>query len=166
MANSFSNCLSIIDLVKVHAEITFDNESWKYSIEDLGSQNGTFVNEIRLSEPKQKSNPQVLSHGDKLAFGSCKLLIHIHEGYETCDQCEPGQVIAELSSKEVKVAPVLKTKKEKEKERRQEMKRLKKKYGLKVSINFWTKSVNGKSVCLYVQGHANAITQKLEKPDG
>ncbi|GBN02031.1 Fatty acid synthase [Araneus ventricosus] len=37
---------------------------------------------------------------------------------------------------------------------------------LKVFINFWTKSVNGKSVCLYVRGHANAITQKLEKPDG
>ncbi|CAL1265418.1 unnamed protein product [Larinioides sclopetarius] len=119
-----------IGVSKVHAEITFDNESWKYSIEDLGSQNGTFVNEVRLSEPKQKSKPQVLSHGDKLALGSCKLLIHIHDGYETCDQCEPGQVIAELSSKEVKVAPVLKTKKEKEKERRQEMKRLKKKYGL------------------------------------
>ncbi|GBN80711.1 hypothetical protein AVEN_264966-1, partial [Araneus ventricosus] len=38
--------------------------------------------------------------------------------------------------------------------------------GLEVSIKFWAKSVNGKSVCLYVRGHANAITQKLEKPDG
>ncbi|GBO11730.1 Peptidoglycan recognition protein 4 [Araneus ventricosus] len=37
---------------------------------------------------------------------------------------------------------------------------------IKVSIKFWTKSVNGKSVCLYVRGHANAIPQKLEKRDG
>ncbi|GBM57806.1 Far upstream element-binding protein 1, partial [Araneus ventricosus] len=37
---------------------------------------------------------------------------------------------------------------------------------MEVSIKFWTKSVNGKSVCLHVRGHANAITQKLEKPDG
>ncbi|PRD23023.1 UNVERIFIED_CONTAM: Angiogenic factor with G patch and FHA domains 1 [Trichonephila clavipes] len=119
-----------ISVSKVHAGVTFDDESWKYSVEDLGSQNGTFVNEIRLSEPKQRSGPQVLSHGDKVAFGSCKFLIHIHDGYETCDKCEPGQVMADLSSKEVKSTPVLKTKQEKEKERRQEMRRLKKRYGL------------------------------------
>ncbi|GBN25102.1 hypothetical protein AVEN_184667-1, partial [Araneus ventricosus] len=32
----------------------------------------------------------------------------------------------------------------------------------KVSIKFWTTSINGKSVCLSVRGHANTITQKLE----
>ncbi|GFT05710.1 angiogenic factor with G patch and FHA domains 1 [Nephila pilipes] len=119
-----------ISVSKIHAEVTFDNESWKYSVEDLGSQNGTFVNEMRLSEPKQKSKPQLLSHGDKIAFGSCKFLIHIHDGHETCDKCEPGQVMAELTSKEVKLVPVLKTKLEKERERRQEIRRLKKRYGL------------------------------------
>ncbi|GIY13674.1 angiogenic factor with G patch and FHA domains 1 [Caerostris darwini] len=128
------NCNTVsvpdIDVSKVHAEIKFDNKSWKYSIEDLGSQNGTFVNEVRLSEPKQKSKPHELNHGDKLSLGSCKLLLHIHGGLETCDKCEPGQVIAELS-KEGKSAHVIKTKKQIEKERRKELRKIKKKYGLK-----------------------------------
>ncbi|GBO39978.1 hypothetical protein AVEN_517-1 [Araneus ventricosus] len=37
---------------------------------------------------------------------------------------------------------------------------------LKVSNKVSTKSVKGKSVCLHIRGPANAITQKLEKPDG
>ncbi|GBL74844.1 hypothetical protein AVEN_144742-1 [Araneus ventricosus] len=32
----------------------------------------------------------------------------------------------------------------------------------RVSIKFWTNSVYGKSVCLYVRSHVNTITQKLE----
>jgi pSer/pThr/pTyr-binding forkhead associated (FHA) protein len=31
-------------------EIVFDSEMKMYSVKDLGSQNGTFVNKVRLSE--------------------------------------------------------------------------------------------------------------------
>ncbi|KAG8176199.1 hypothetical protein JTE90_004737 [Oedothorax gibbosus] len=124
-------CVSEIGVSKAHAEIIFNSNSRKYTIEDLGSQNGTFVNDIRLSVPKQKSEPLTLNHGDILTLGTCELLLHIHEGLFTCDKCEPGQVLAEISAKEAKPAFVLKTKAEKEKERREEKNRLKKKYGLK-----------------------------------
>ena len=49
-------------------------------------------------QAKLKSEPHKLNHGDKLSLGSCKLLLHIHEGYDTCDFCEPGQVLAEIAS--------------------------------------------------------------------
>ncbi|XP_042903504.1 angiogenic factor with G patch and FHA domains 1 isoform X2 [Parasteatoda tepidariorum] len=118
-----------IGVSKTHAEVSFNNELWKYVIKDLGSQNGTFVNDSRLSEPKELSSPCVLSHRDIVSIGDCKLMFHIHVGHETCDECEPGLVMAEKSLKAEK-SSVYKTKEEKEKERRQEVRRLKKKYGL------------------------------------
>ncbi|KFM73737.1 Angiogenic factor with G patch and FHA domains 1, partial [Stegodyphus mimosarum] len=118
-----------ISVSKAHAEIKYSNELCKYSIEDLGSQNGTFINDVRLSKSKEKSESHILSHGDILALGSCRFLLHIHVGFETCNECEPGQVLAEISAQE-KPEVVFKTKKEREKERRQELRNLKKKYGL------------------------------------
>ena len=37
-----------------------------------------------------------LKHGDVVQMGSTLLLLHIHLGTETCDACEPGQVMAQL----------------------------------------------------------------------
>lgn len=45
---------------------------------------------------KQKSEPQVVTHGDELTLGSTTLHLHIHPGSQTCDSCEPGQVQAQV----------------------------------------------------------------------
>lgn len=38
-----------------------------------------------------------LKHGDRLSFGKVvALLIHIHEGSNTCINCEPGEVMHRL----------------------------------------------------------------------
>lgn len=38
-----------------------------------------------------------LVHGDKLKIGQNELLLHIHAGSTTCNNCEPGEVIARLA---------------------------------------------------------------------
>lgn len=37
-------------VVQVHAEIKYDHDNSCYTVEDLGSQNGTFVNDLRISQ--------------------------------------------------------------------------------------------------------------------
>ena len=37
----------------------------------------------------------MLTHGDNLTVGGTTLLLHIHPGNDTCDECEPGQVQAQ-----------------------------------------------------------------------
>ncbi|XP_023223099.1 angiogenic factor with G patch and FHA domains 1-like [Centruroides sculpturatus] len=88
-----------LSVSKSHADIKFNSDERCYVITDLGSQNGTYLNEFRLSEAKQISHSYPLKHGDNLRIGNCKLLLHIHEGTETCNDCEPGQVQAELLTK-------------------------------------------------------------------
>lgn len=36
-------------------------------------------------------------HGDEVKMGETVLSFHIHSGTDTCDGCEPGQVMAHLS---------------------------------------------------------------------
>lgn len=48
-------------------------------------------------QPKTKSEPCALMHGDEVKMGETVLSFHIHSGTDTCDGCEPGQVIAHLS---------------------------------------------------------------------
>lgn len=36
----------------------------------------------------------IINHDDIVEVGKTKLLLHIHKGSETCDNCEPGQVQA------------------------------------------------------------------------
>lgn len=46
---------------------------------------------------KQTSYPRVLAHGDSISVGGTKFLCHIHPGSDTCDECEPGIVMANTS---------------------------------------------------------------------
>lgn len=85
-----------VEVSKVQCKVEFDRERRQYFISDVGSRNGTFLNGIRLSESKQKSEPQVLTHGDELILGSTTLHLHIHSGLQTCDSCEPGQIQAQV----------------------------------------------------------------------
>ena len=48
-------------------------------------------------QPKTKCEPHALMHGDEVKMGETVLSFHIHSGTDTCDGCEPGQVMAHLS---------------------------------------------------------------------
>lgn len=84
-----------VEVSKTQCNIEFDKERRQFFISDVGSRNGTFLNGCRLSESKQESKPQVITHGDELTLGSTTLRLHIHPGSQTCDSCEPGQVQAQ-----------------------------------------------------------------------
>ncbi|KAL1783442.1 angiogenic factor with G patch and FHA domains 1 [Sigmodon hispidus] len=121
-----------VGVSKFHAEIYFDHDLQSYVLVDQGSQNGTVVNGKQILQPKTKSDPYVLEHGDEVKIGETVLSFHIHPGSETCDGCEPGQVRAHLrldKKDEPFVGPAL-SKEEKELERRKALKKIRVKYGL------------------------------------
>ena len=49
---------------------------------------------------KERSAAVPLTHGDILQVASTRMLLHIHPGSETCDSCEPGQVLAALRAQQ------------------------------------------------------------------
>ncbi|XP_076471163.1 angiogenic factor with G patch and FHA domains 1-like [Babylonia areolata] len=73
-----------------HAAIQYCSQQQCYTVQDLGSHTGTFLNHVRLA------GVTPLRHGSTLRVGSTEMLLHIHQGLVTCDQCEPGQVMAAL----------------------------------------------------------------------
>ncbi|KAM7422170.1 hypothetical protein PAMA_010307 [Pampus argenteus] len=119
---------------KFHAEVYFDQEQQSYMLVDQGSQNGTVINGNRILQPKTKCEPHALMHGDEVKMGETVLSFHIHSGTDTCDGCEPGQVMAHLSKhrREDTAGPAL-TKEDKEALRQKELKQMKAKYGLQSS---------------------------------
>ncbi|XP_014669018.1 PREDICTED: angiogenic factor with G patch and FHA domains 1-like [Priapulus caudatus] len=131
-----SLCIPDVEVSKVHAEVLYDEAMCQYTVTDCGSQNGTFLNDQRLSEAKCVSEAYLLSHGDVLRMGvETWLLFHIHEGTDTCDECEPGQVQAALAQQQIqpKTEHVVLSKAEKEALRRKQLKQIKKRYGLEAS---------------------------------
>ncbi|MBN3322739.1 AGGF1 factor, partial [Atractosteus spatula] len=125
---------------KFHAEVYFDLDLQSYVLVDQGSQNGTVINGNRILQPKSKCEPFTLTHGDEIKMGDTVLSFHIHTGNETCDGCEPGQVIAHVSRNKKEEASVL-TKEDKEILRQKELKQMKVKYGLKNSEYEGTKAL-------------------------
>lgn len=119
---------------KFHAEVYFDQEQQSYMLVDQGSQNGTVINGNRILQPKTKCEPHALMHGDEVKMGETVLSFHIHSGTDTCDGCEPGQVMAHLSKyrREEATGPTL-SKEDKEALRQKELKQMKAKYGLQSS---------------------------------
>ncbi|XP_046329638.1 angiogenic factor with G patch and FHA domains 1-like isoform X2 [Haliotis rufescens] len=118
-----------INVSKVHAGITYDYNLQSYVITDSGSQNGTFLNDARISQVKAEGT--VVSHGDILQVGNTTLSLHIHPGSDTCDECEPGQVLGRLqaeekANREVKIV----SRADRLKEHRQQLKQIKRRYGL------------------------------------
>lgn len=56
-------------------------------------------------QPKTKCEPHALMHGDEVKMGETVLSFHIHSGTDTCDGCEPGQVMAHLSKHKTEEKP-------------------------------------------------------------
>ncbi|TSK71991.1 Angiogenic factor with G patch and FHA domains 1 [Bagarius yarrelli] len=119
---------------KCHAEVYFDQDQQCYMLVDRGSQNGTVLNGNRILQPKVRCDPCPLTHGDEVKLGETVLSFHIHTGSDTCDACEPGQVLAHLSYRrpEENTGVVL-SKEDKELQRQRQLKQIKLKYGLKNS---------------------------------
>ncbi|BFY97792.1 hypothetical protein BsWGS_00831 [Bradybaena similaris] len=123
-----------MNVSKLHAEITFDYEEYCYTLKDKGSQRGTILNGVKLSQKKPESNCCKLHHDDLLQIGSTTFLLHIHKRNETCDNCEPGQVQARIkAASTVKHSYPVMSQEEKKRLQRKELKNIKKKYGLQNS---------------------------------
>ncbi|XP_061118595.1 angiogenic factor with G patch and FHA domains 1 isoform X3 [Conger conger] len=123
-----------VGVSKFHAEVYFDQELQCYVLVDQGSQNGTVINGNRILQPKAKSEPCTLTHGDEVKMGDTVLSFHIHSGNDTCDGCEPGQVIAHLNRhKRDEPGGQVMNREDKEVKRQKELKQMKVKYGLKNS---------------------------------
>lgn len=60
---------------------------------------------INFLQPKTKCEPHALMHGDEVKMGETVLSFHIHSGTDTCDGCEPGQVMAHLSKHKTEEKP-------------------------------------------------------------
>ncbi|CAL8108976.1 unnamed protein product [Calicophoron daubneyi] len=74
----------------IHCEIVFKSKDDRYILIDRDSQSGTYVNGQQIS----KKTDVPLCHGDVLRVGSSRLLVHIHDGQESCGQCDPEIVKA------------------------------------------------------------------------
>jgi adenylate cyclase len=70
-----------ISASRLHAEIEYNAQDDSLVIKDLGSTNGTFVNRIRLTEPRR------LEHRDVIRIGECVISV---TRYHTGEQMKPG----------------------------------------------------------------------------
>ena len=104
---------------KHHARISYSGG--KYYLRDLGSRNGTWVAGKRISVSKQESEDIEIGHGTLIQIGKTKLRCCLHPGRETCLQCEPGLVREEVRDTDTG---------NREERRRENMKSIKRKYGL------------------------------------
>lgn len=126
-----------ISISKVHAEITYKSDGdddHHYFVKDLGSNNGTFINGVRLSEPRETSQNVEIGHGWNLQFGAVKLKCHVHPGRLTCNECEPGLVLSNVSSHTQSetggTITSFKDARSREKARKKQLKALRKKYAV------------------------------------
>lgn len=124
-----------INISKCHLKFSFNKTTKTYEVIDMGSRNGSLLNGKRLSTALNESEPFDLYHGSELSLSQTKILCHIHEGYSTCDDCEPGVVIAnweKIHKNNVRPATI-------EESHKTELKRIKKKYGLETESKYLKK---------------------------
>ncbi|KAJ3044929.1 hypothetical protein HDV00_000212 [Rhizophlyctis rosea] len=112
-----------------------------FCIVDAGSTQGTFVDGVRLSEPKKSSTPHPLPHRSLLTIGSTTFQIHCHSSptsfITSCEGCQvtsenvvgtdEGVVKQETTPVGVAALPMMTTEERKEaleRERRSELKRI------------------------------------------
>ena len=112
-----------IQVSKEHVDIKYDRRRGGFVVRDRGSRNGTFLNDNRLSEPKHDSDPTPLNHGDRLRLGNTIFGVHIHNGIETCDECNPVLMSSNEGGDSSEPLDV---------QRRKELNRIKKLYGLRM----------------------------------
>ena len=86
-----------------------------------------------VHQAKERSQPCPLVHGQTLTLGSTTLTLHIHTGWETCAWCDPAR--GAWQGLHTGVDPRnLEPSLELDSQRKRELNRMKKKYGLSVSF--------------------------------
>lgn len=111
---------------KYHAMIYRDKQEKLFYMIDNGSQHGTFVNENRLSEPKQASLPYELRDSDIVRIGSTSLQVHLHSMGWPCQGCLASEFIETTSGKKEKQREQQQVKVDLEESRREWIKNQKK----------------------------------------
>ncbi|OSD06334.1 hypothetical protein PYCCODRAFT_1360473 [Trametes coccinea BRFM310] len=111
--------LKELEVSKLHATIYWDRERSRWSIVDMGSKHGTFIQPasasasvsapvpgadtvaggtsvggadprgVRLSPSRVASMPRTLHHLDRLSIGGTTFLVHLHENGLPCTHCSP-----------------------------------------------------------------------------
>lgn len=122
---SNSICISNELISRFHASIVYEFESKTFFLQDLKTQNGTYINDERLADPKIKSDPVEVTHRDFIQIGETVISFHVHVGNETCFDCEPGNIQAIVEAEKQK-----EIKADLNVQRKQEVKSMMKKYGL------------------------------------
>uniref|UniRef100_A0A5S6QVY6 G-patch domain-containing protein n=1 Tax=Trichuris muris TaxID=70415 RepID=A0A5S6QVY6_TRIMR len=79
-------CISDEGVSKEHCRVDYDDEQSCYTLVPMAKP--CCLNGIAL-EVNQKVE---LSHRDQLRIGNCSLRLHIHRGFNTCAECEPGLI--------------------------------------------------------------------------
>ena len=123
--SSNSICISNELVSRFHASIVYEYESKTFFLQDLKTQNGTFINDERLADPKIPSDPVEVTHRDFIQVGDTVISFHVHVGNETCFDCEPGNIQAIVEAEKQK-----ELKEDLNVQRKQEVKSMMKKYGL------------------------------------
>jgi hypothetical protein len=78
-------CLPDPDVSRLHAKVSF--KGGRFGIVDLGSLNGTFLNDKRLSaERVPLDEPVVLSNGDKIVIGQSVFQVSIYKRFATLSE--------------------------------------------------------------------------------
>ncbi|KAI9263566.1 hypothetical protein EDC94DRAFT_82894 [Helicostylum pulchrum] len=113
---------------KYHAMIYRDKQEKLFYMIDNGSQHGTFVNEKRLSEPKQASLPYELRNKDIVRIGSTSLQVHLHSMGWPCQGCLASELIETTLGKKEKQKQQQKVTVDLEESRREWIKNQKKMY--------------------------------------
>ncbi|VDQ09572.1 unnamed protein product, partial [Trichobilharzia regenti] len=80
--------------LQIHCEVTYDADSCRYTLVNKCPDFGTSINGVTL----KKNKSTILCHGDVVRLGSTRLLVHIHNGNETCGQCDPEEIKAALAA--------------------------------------------------------------------
>ncbi|XP_039251952.2 uncharacterized protein LOC120329411 [Styela clava] len=131
---SSENCeiqIQEADVSPKHAAVFYNQQQRNYFVTDYGSENGTTLNSITEHNPgitTVLASP--ITHKSVLIIGNTVFVLHLHIGYDTCDDCEPGQIQAMIDTNKTNNSVEILTKNEKEKQRRSELKNIRRKYNL------------------------------------
>ncbi|KRX57988.1 Angiogenic factor with G patch and FHA domains 1 [Trichinella sp. T9] len=115
------------DILNEHCRISYDGENKCYTLSALNGQ-CCWINDSMIAENELVK----LNHADLLQIGNSVLRLHIHRGMNTCVDCEPGIVVMETDEQTNNYQSSSCSSISLEAQRKRELKRLKKEYGIDV----------------------------------
>ena len=119
---------------KTFAEIIFDNVDKTFYLRDQGGDSNIFINGEKLEECTGDSVKSIeIAHRDLIKISEAIFSFHIHVGHDTCEECEPGVIKSKVIPETASVNVL--SKEEQNKQRKLELKQLKKKFGLTPGYN-------------------------------